>query len=921
VHADPQKEWLRTARPDQLLPEGDWRVVYYQGGRGAGKLLDVATPIPTPRGWAKLGEINAGDEVFDEAGRICRVTATFDDIPKVAYRLRFSDGTFIDACSDHQWVTWTHAERKEFLRSPYDDSSRLPDDWPAWRRRRPLPGGNNYLTRQQVEPALALRAGGATVDQVIRQTGLSRTGLIRHLTAGAYVERKTEPLVFPDSPGPRIRTTQQIADTLTFGARGDTNHSVPVCGALDLPEAGLPVHPYVLGCWLGDGSSVNATLTSADPEILDHIRACGETVKPLRPNGDRCPGYLIGGQAYARDPAGLTGRLRKLGVIGSKHVPSEYLRASASQRLALLQGLMDTDGSADARRCAVEFTSTCKPLADAVVELARSLGQKPVCAEGRATLYGRDCGPKWRVTWRPTIPVFRLSRKLARCKMPTAQAFRHYHRMIVSAERIDPVAMRCLTVDSPHHMYLAGESMVPTHNTRSSAQGLAQLIQDTPEPADWAIVAPTYRDAWTVCVEGESGFLAALGTSAGEVKNGTSRTVAYAHRSYGEIGLRSGHVIYVDSANDGALRVQGKNLTACWCSEIGLWLKWATAWDESIAYAVRKGISRIIADGTPKISRPAAKLIRRLLRDEPGVVVRRLRTADNLANLSETFYRSVVARATGTRLERQELEGELLDDVENALWSRDLLESIQVPEVPGGADGRLHQVTVGADPSDGTEDSDECAYTVAGIGGDRRLYVPESWGGRIGAVPFLKRVVRVAERWDGRVILEKNHGGAYLEATLRQVMRDLGVSVPYQVVHASQAKRTRAEPVAALYERDIVRHVNGPHVELEDQCVTFTGAAGERSPDRLDSLVWAITPFLDHDFDLSGTPRAAGARRYALQAELDELSRPSDPRHRRATQQQQGTDYGQRDNGWGVDSFAPQDDDGRPSRPNVHSWR
>jgi len=461
--------------------------------------------------------------------------------------------------------------------------------------------------------------------------------------------------------------------------------------------------------------------------------------------------------------------------------------------------------------------------------------------------------------------------------------------------------------------------------TRSSAQGFAELIQSTPEPADWGIVAPTYRDAWTVCVEGESGFLAALGTSAGEVKQGNSRAVAYAHRSYGEIGLRSGHVIYVDSANDGALRVQGKNLTACWCSEIGLWLKWATAWDESIAYAVRKGIARIIADGTPKISRPAAKLIRRLLRDEPGVIVRRLRTADNLANLSQVFYRAVVARATGTRLERQELEGELLDDVENALWSRDLLESLQWDEIPGALEGMtgLTQVTVGADPSDGTEESDECAYTVAGIGGDSRLYVPESWGGRIGAVPFLKKVVEAADRWDGRVILEKNHGGAYLTATLDQVMRDTGTRVPYQVVHASQAKRTRAEPVAALYERKIVRHVNGPHVELEDQMVTFTGAAGERSPDRLDSLVWALTPFLNHDFDFSGIPRKGGARQYAVQRELDEMTRGQGQRLLSRMTPQQRSEYArqQGNGGWDVDSFAPQEDDQRPSRPNVHSWR
>ena len=102
-------------------------------------------------------------------------------------------------------------------------------------------------------------------------------------------------------------------------------------------------------------------------------------------------------------------------------------------------------------------------------------------------------------------------------------------------------------------------------------------------------------------VEGESGILRALGTTPGEVKHGTSRMVEYAHRSYGEIGLRNGHIIYVDSADDGALRIQGKNLRAIWADEIGLWQRWQVAWDESIRYAVRKGASKIIATGTPKV--------------------------------------------------------------------------------------------------------------------------------------------------------------------------------------------------------------------------------------------------------------------------------------------------------------------------------
>jgi predicted phage terminase large subunit-like protein len=454
--------------------------------------------------------------------------------------------------------------------------------------------------------------------------------------------------------------------------------------------------------------------------------------------------------------------------------------------------------------------------------------------------------------------------------------------------------------------------------TRAGSGTLANWILSDPVPGEWGICAPTYRDAWTVCVAGEAGILAALGTSEAEIKNHTSRVVEYAHRSYGEIGLRSGHVIRVDSADDGALRVQGHNLRGLWADELGLWQRWQVAWEESIAFAVRHGNARIVATATPKISRPASKLIRRLIRDEDhSTVVTRLRTVDNIANLAPAFIDAVVARATGTRLERQELEGELLDDVENSLWSRDLLESIQVDEIPGET---LSQVCVGVDPSDGAEESDECAYTVAGIAQDRRLYVPESWGGRIGAVPFLKKAVQAAVRWDGRIILEKNHGGAYLTATLEQVMKDLGTRVPYEVVHASQAKRTRAEPIAALYERGIVRHANGPHVDLEDQLCVFSGAAGERSPDRMDSLVWSLSPFLDHDFDLSGRPRAPGVRRWAVAADLENLTRdPTRKRPERMTPRELD-DQQERDRSWGLDSFAPQDDDRRPGRSNVHAW-
>ena len=161
-----------------------------------------------------------------------------------------------------------------------------------------------------------------------------------------------------------------------------------------------------------------------------------------------------------------------------------------AQRLALLQGLMDTDGGWS--RGTVEFGSCNQSLALAVVELGRSLGQKASAAEGRATLYGKDCGPRWRVSWTPTINVFRLRRKAEQFKTDGDPSLRNHHRMIKSAELIDPKPMRCLTVDSPHSMYLAGEGMIPTHNTKAGANWTLEMALSKPD-IHVGVCGPTVR--------------------------------------------------------------------------------------------------------------------------------------------------------------------------------------------------------------------------------------------------------------------------------------------------------------------------------------------------------------------------------------------------------------------------------------------
>jgi deoxycytidine triphosphate deaminase len=229
----------------------------------------------------------------------------------------------------------------------------------------------------------------------------------------------------------RIVTTAQIEARLRV--RGEWNHQVPLAGPMQYPMRELPIDPYVLGIWLGDGTTTSAMSTCAD-----------------QPDGS------------------LNSTLRAHGLLGNKHVPGVYLTASVAQRTALLQGLMDSDGSVDAYgRC--EFSSNSELLADGVVELAASLGFRPVKTKDRATLYGIDHGPRYRVRYTPDRPVFRLPRKLSRLRI----GMRHHRfRAIVDVHEVPDVPVRCIQVDSPTGLFLAGQGFIPTHNSSLGRLGL-----------------------------------------------------------------------------------------------------------------------------------------------------------------------------------------------------------------------------------------------------------------------------------------------------------------------------------------------------------------------------------------------------------------------------------------------------------------
>ena len=234
------------------------------------------------------------------------------------------------------------------------------------------------------------------------------------------------------------------------------NFRLQMPGPLALAEQDLPIDPYVLGAWLGDGRSDMAMLTVADGEIADQFRMAGYRVEHKASYGP-----------FGHWVFGLNPQLRAAGLLRNKHVPAQYLRASEKQRAALLQGLMDTDGTIDVTGRA-SFTSTRSVLVDAVVELLASLGVKCSGAtEFRTKLNGADCGPGWKVDFWPAddVPVFRLGRKLARQRPRRAARRLADTRRIVAVAPVASVPTRCIAVSSGSRLFLAGRRMVQTHNS------------------------------------------------------------------------------------------------------------------------------------------------------------------------------------------------------------------------------------------------------------------------------------------------------------------------------------------------------------------------------------------------------------------------------------------------------------------------
>jgi predicted phage terminase large subunit-like protein len=338
-----------------------------------------------------------------------------------------------------------------------------------------------------------------------------------------------------------------------------------------------------------------------------------------------------------------------------------------------------------------------------------------------------------------------------------------------------------------------------------------------------AVVAPTFNDVRGTCFEGVSGLIACAPRELIEDYNRTNQ----------ELKFTNGAMIRGFSAEKPD-RLRGPQFHRAWCDELAAW-QHPDALDQ-LRFGLRLGVNpRMIVTTTPR----PTPMVRNLIA-QPGTIITRGSTFDNAANLAPEALADLRARLEGTRLGRQELYAEMLDDLPGALWARDAFDMHRVAAPPDMA-----RVVVAVDPSGtaGASDTgDSIGIVVAGKGIDGRAYVladrtcklsPDGWGRRA--------VDAYREHGADRIVAERNFGGAMVA----HVIRTVDPRVSYKEVTASRGKVARAEPVAALYEQGRVSHIGGLS-DLEDQLCAFgpDGYAGEGSPDRADALVWALTELM-----------------------------------------------------------------------------
>lgn len=335
-----------------------------------------------------------------------------------------------------------------------------------------------------------------------------------------------------------------------------------------------------------------------------------------------------------------------------------------------------------------------------------------------------------------------------------------------------------------------------------------------------ALVARTSKDVRDVMVEGESGILAISRPGFEPEWEPSKRRLTWPN------GVEA--FAYTAEKPD---ELRGPQHEAAWADEVASW-KYPETWD-MLMFGLRLGDNpRAMVTTTPR----PVRVVKDLLAN-PSTHVTRGSTYENRQNLAPQWFADILTKYEGTRLGRQELMAEVLEDTPGALFTLSAIEKLRVKEAP-----TLLRIVVGVDPAvSDAEGSGETGIVAAGLGADGHGYVLADASLRGSPNEWATAAVDLLRKLEGdRIVAEVNQGGDMVESTIRTISQN----VPYKAVRASRGKAARAEPVAALYEQGRVHHLGGAMAALEDQMCSWAPTTGGKSPDRMDALVWALTALM-----------------------------------------------------------------------------
>lgn len=589
---------------------------------------------------------------------------------------------------------------------------------------------------------------------------------------------------------PRTISTLDIKDSLKFG--NQLNHAIlnikPVCGSIQ----DLPIKPYTLGVWLGDGHSYHAAVTTMDCEVLDGIVADGYAVRKWVSSRD-------GGKAHTYGVLGLSSKLKSLNLIGNKYLPDIYLYSSIDQRLKLLQGLIDTDGCVD-KDGEVHFYNTDYKLIQSVSSLLATLGIKSSIRSKPAGIYTSPTSSGYSkicydIRFYTELDICTINRKRIRLSAPKSPESNF--RYIKSIDDVDSVPVKCIAVDADDKLYAIGNTLVLTHNS-----GILNSSPDNFKP----IYTPSLRKiTWP---------------------NGT-------------IGITF-------SASEGD-QLRGPQSNFTWADELASYdpkpdVSGATAWDQ-IVMSTRLGDKpQILGTTTPR----RTPIIKNLIKQAENTAKTHVKlvtgsTLDNRANLSEDYIRAIYDRYAGTHLERQELYGELSGDAEGALWRTQDFHYAQVPE-------SVNLITViGVDPSVGKGGGDDCGIIIASAENlgwsevsKRKAWVREDLTAQMSPDEWTRVIIDAHNRYPGSVVAIESNQGFEL---LRFVIHQIDPTVPIALVNSRMNKAQRAEPIVMAFRQQRVFLVDQMQ-ELVDEATTWEPNASRWSPGHIDAMSVALGTLL-----------------------------------------------------------------------------